>query len=105
MTPSCGGGKRFEAVLLEPKNLARLRLWYAAVALVGGMDPWRMTNLEAQALSRLHALYQGRQDPLVVKREEDRFAQELEAEEAWEAALPGGEGYEGPRGTFPYGRG
>lgn len=72
---------------------------------MGGLDPWRMTNPEAQALLRLHALSLGKADPLEAWREERRFAGELEAQDAWDAALPGGDGYEGPRGVYPYGRG
>jgi len=68
------------------------------------MDPRGMTNAEAQALIRLHALHQGKADPLVAYREEQRFAQDLEAQDAWDAALPGGDGYEGPRGAYPYRR-
>jgi hypothetical protein len=36
-----------------------------------------------------------------VKEEEEvqAFKEEMERKEAWEAALPGGRGYRGPRGT------
>lgn len=33
------------------------------------------------------------------EEEVERFREEMEREEAWEAALPGGQGYRGPRGT------
>ncbi|QWK20783.1 hypothetical protein [Thermus antranikianii] len=34
--PTCAGKRRFENVLLEPQNLARLKLWYRAASLMGG---------------------------------------------------------------------
>lgn len=41
---------------------------------------------------------------ILEEREVERFRKEMETREAWEAALPGGRGYRGPRGTAWTGR-
>lgn len=49
-------------------------------------------------LTRLEVLSRGESDPLEELRASQRIQARLEAEGAWEAALPGGSGYSGERG-------
>jgi hypothetical protein len=44
----------------------------------------------------------GKDDPLLVLRNDAEGEAQVAAEEAWEDALPGGDGYQGPWGAVAY---
>ncbi|WP_158531598.1 hypothetical protein [Meiothermus sp. Pnk-1] len=52
---------------------------------------------------RLESLSRGEGDPVAADEEQRAMAERFAGLDAWDNALPGGRGYDGPRGQARYG--
>lgn len=92
--------------LLSPPDLRKLESWYSLVKKgVAHLEARSLTRIDILNLQRLEHIHRGEPDPMQDPDEglDPEFLAEFseddpEAEAAWEAALPGGSGYIGPRG-------